>query len=397
MKKKTITASLVHRAGRPFWYIVISYYDEDTGKRKQIWESTKIPYPGNKREAQTFMRGRLEALNKNTGRSINPSMEVNELAEKWLENVRTRVRANTYERYALNTAKIIEYFQKNRIKVVDFNRSDAKMFFNYLMKKGKKNKKTGKREPMSSTTVRDIKVVLKMIFDEALDANIINYNPVEKIKISTSSFISETKKMKYMDRETAKNFINFCKEKEDILSDLMVAAISFGLRRSELLALRYSDICLAERYIRISSTITKTATIHYENNTKNISSARIIPITDAEAKFFSNILAKKNEYKKLFGNTYHDNDFVFTWQDGHPFSPDYISQHSKKLLIEFGEPDLHFHSFRHTYASIQLENGVNLLELQRLMGHAPGSDVTLDIYSHINRKKAEAHPTGFIK
>lgn len=75
---------------------------------------------------------RLKLLDKNTGKTINLDITVDELAEIWLKNVKNRVRANSYERYTLNTTKIIEYYTKNNFKVVNYTRADAKVFFNLL-------------------------------------------------------------------------------------------------------------------------------------------------------------------------------------------------------------------------------------------------------------------------
>ncbi len=137
MKKKKITGSLQHKSGRPCWYMVFSYTDE-SGKRKQKWESTGIPYPGSKRAANEALSQRLDELNRRTGTIINMDMTINELADVWLETLDVKVRSNTRERYHLNAVKIIDYFAAHPVKVVDMTRADAKAFFDFLLKKGKK-------------------------------------------------------------------------------------------------------------------------------------------------------------------------------------------------------------------------------------------------------------------
>ncbi len=392
-KKKRITGSLQHKPDRPYWYMVFSYLD-DAGKRKQKWESTGITYPGNKRAANEALRQRLDELNRRTGTTINMDMTVAELVDVWLDTIEVKVRANTKERYVLNATKIRDYFTEHPVKVIDMTRADARIFFDFLLKEGKKNQKTGAREPMAASSVRDIKVVLGMILDHGVDCGIISLNPVQGVRLTTLS--TEADKVKYMDKYTATRFIKYCCAQEDELTDLIVATISFGLRRSEVLGLRYEDIDILGKCIYIRNTITKTIETHAEQKTKNKYSKRQIPISDGEAAFFENIIEKNKKNKQYYGNTYVDTEYLFVWPDGRPYKPDYISKHTRQLLKAFGEPDLHFHSLRHTYASILYEQKVDQLTVQQLIGHAPGSSVTQEVYTHIDRRAAEPHSVGII-
>ena len=77
---------------------------------------------------------------------------------------------------------------------------------------------------------------------------------------------------------------------------------------------------------------------------------------------------------------------MFTWEDGRPFSPDYVSKHHKKMVAEFGRPDLTFHNLRHSCASMLIDKGWNPKKLQYWLGHEDIS-VTLNIYTHYNKQK----------
>lgn len=393
MKRKKITGSIHQRRNSRYWSLIIYYYDEN-GKRKQKWETTTIPTPGNKREATELLRQRIDELERVLGDNIDLTTTITDLVNVWLIRIKPEVRASTYEKYRMNSQKIIDYYKKKPIPVIEYSRADVRIFLQYLTERGKINPKTSKREPMATNSIRDIKNVLRMVLQEAVEEDIILQNPVDSIKIKKKQ--KTTNKSQYMDIVTAQEFIDYIYGINDELADLITVAINYGLRRSEILGLRQSDIDLEARTITIAHTVTHIATIHAEENTKNASSARVIPIAAEEVEFWQRIFSKNEKNRQELADIYTDTDYVFHWADGTPYRPDYVTNHSKILLKAFGEPDLHFHSFRHTYASLLYSQGVDLLTAQRLLGHTEGSDVTLGVYTHTNRNKMKAHPVGLM-
>ena len=85
---------------------------------------------------------------------------------------------------------------------------------------------------------------------------------------------------------------------------------------------------------------------------------------------------------KAASKDYIDNDYVFTWEDGHPYSPDYVSHTFHKLLKKYDLPHIRFHDLRHTCASMLLSEGYGLKDVQEWLGH---SDIkmTANIYGHL--------------
>ena len=90
----------------------------------------------------------------------------------------------------------------------------------------------------------------------------------------------------------------------------------------------------------------------------------------------------------MFKKAYQKNDYVFKWDDGHPYSPDYVTKEFSKLLKEHGLPHICFHELRHSCASLLLNAGFTLKDVQEWMGHAD-IKMTANIYGHldINRKQ----------
>lgn len=391
--RQKISGSVIQREGSKYWSLVLHYYDTE-GKRKQKWETTRIPAPGNKREANAKLKERITELEMVMGDRADPRMDINALIDVWLQAVRSTVRNNTYERYSLNAEKIKLYYCKNPIKVVDYTRADARKILSYMYEKGKVNRNTGKREPMALNSVRDIRSTLQMAFDFAIEEGIIVNNPVRNVKVKNREPTETTNK--YLTREEAKEFIEFCYDIGDELADVITAAINYGLRRSEILGLRECDLDCEKQALHIVNTVTATKTVHVEEKTKNASSTRVLPIASEELLFWARVLAKKRLNEAELGEDYKKNDFLFCWSDGTPYRTDYLTSHTKLLFKRFGRPELHFHSFRHTYASLLYAQGVDLLTAQRLLGHAEGSATTMQIYTHISREKLAARPVGLM-
>ena len=88
-----------------------------------------------------------------------------------------------------------------------------------------------------------------------------------------------------------------------------------------------------------------------------------------------------------------DNDYVFTWEDGHPYSPDYVSHTFHKLLKKYDLPHIRFHDLRHTCASMLLSEGYGLKDVQEWLGH---SDIkmTANIYGHLDIRRKRSIANG---
>ena len=92
--------------------------------------------------------------------------------------------------------------------------------------------------------------------------------------------------------------------------------------------------------------------------------------------------------RKLCGADYEENDFIFKWPNGTPFSPDYVSSHFSLLLKNNHLPHIRFHELRHSCASLLLNNGFTLKDVQEYMGHAD-IQMTANIYGHLDMQRKE--------
>ena len=398
-KKKTrsikigsFTGSLQTHVNGTSWYCSY-YYTDASGKRVQAQRSLGCPIASTtEAQATQIMTQYLVNLERKTSSKVDLKSTVVDVARIWLETVRPNIRTNTWERYKLNTEKIINYYENGHTLMTNLDRANIRTFQGFLATKGKTNQKTKKPEPMAAASIRDILSVLSQICEYAIDVGIITYNPCRGIRTPNQSKPIE----KYMDYTTAQKFVEWCVTNADnALTAIIITAINCGLRKSEILGLRISDLDLDNQRLIIRNTVTALTTLHVEENTKTETSYRIIPLSNDEVQFFKNYLKWKKKKKKWYGETYYHSDYVFTQADGTIYSPDGLYKRVKRLLIAFGEPKLTFHSFRHTYASILYRRGVDIKTAQQLLGHA-SPETTLRIYTHISRSDVQSQNIGLL-
>ena len=175
----------------------------------------------------------------------------------------------------------------------------------------------------------------------------------------------------------------------DELYPLIKITALFGLRRSEALGLKWDSIDFEANRLTIKHTVARITRTVEKDRTKNKSSHRSFPLTSEAVALFRAALAAERENRRLFGKEYHENSYVFKWSDGRPFSPDYVSSHFALLLKKNGLPHIRFHELRHSCASLLLNNGCTLKDVQEYMGHSD-IQMTANIYGHLDTARKQA-------
>ena len=171
----------------------------------------------------------------------------------------------------------------------------------------------------------------------------------------------------------------------DRLEALYVLAVTTGMRRGELLGLKWSDIDLENATVSVRRTLTRT------DNGKRVTlgdpktkrSRRTIRLTPQAVEALRVHLEKQLQEMEALGDRYSDQGLVFTTEAGTPINPSNLRQRSlASLLKRAGLPHIRFHDLRHTCATLLLSKNVHPKFVQELLGHATIA-ITLDTYSHV--------------
>lgn len=166
---------------------------------------------------------------------------------------------------------------------------------------------------------------------------------------------------------------------------LFILALSTGMRRGELLGLKWRDVDLVSGVLRIHHALVRmpTGQGYQLAETKTAKSRRSLVMTVPAIEALKKHKEIQLQWKEAAGSFWHDNDFVFCKPMGEHLDPGYdVLVQLKMLLKKAGLPDIRFHDLRHSTATLLLEQGTNPKIVQEILGHSQIS-MTMDIYSHV--------------
>jgi integrase len=159
-------------------------------------------------------------------------------------------------------------------------------------------------------------------------------------------------------------------------------AITTGLRRGELLGLRWKDVDLERETLRVGRALVREGGRHTLGETKTKRGRRQINLTSRTVNALKGHRKKQLEEKLRLADLYKDHGLIFASGVGTPVNPENLVKRSFKPLLEgAGLHEIRFHDLRHTCATLLLGRGVHPKIVQELLGHATIA-MTLDTYSH---------------
>ena len=256
--------------------------------------------------------------------------------------------------------------------------SDIDLYYSYLLEEC----------DLSASTVRKHHANIRKALQYAVDTELIPKNPAAKATLpKKQKFIASCYSIEQLNK-----LLDASKGTE--LEDVVHIAVNYGMRRSEILGLRWSSVYLEDGYITIEGTAVPNAgQVLYSDETKNRTSNRSLPLTENEMAFFRSVKEKQAANAEVFGNCYTQSDYVCTHTDGRPIRPDYVTHAFKKLIEKNGLPDIRFHDLRHSFATLYINNSGDLKHLQEWLGHSK-IDTTITV-PNSNTKPVAVHIDTF--
>jgi len=160
-------------------------------------------------------------------------------------------------------------------------------------------------------------------------------------------------------------------------------AIVTGMRRGELLALKWSAIDLKRGIAVVLATVDYIPHFGYvETEPKTKAGKRPISLPPFLITVLKDHKGKQEQQRNKVGDTWENRNLVFPDLHGGYFNPRYLEKTFSKIIKESGLPPIHLHDLRHSGASILLSMGINIKIIQQILGHSNIS-ITLDTYSHL--------------
>ncbi len=295
------------------------------------------------------------------------NLNVGEYLDRWLSDaVRGTVRESTFSRdkyLAINHIKP----SIGRIKLKNVSALHLQSLYRDRLDSG-----------LSGSTVQKMHHVLHKALSQAVRWNLIPRNPADSVKAPTAS----TKEMHPLSAPEARRLLEAAREAGDRLEALYVLAIHTGMRRGELLGLKWDDIDLDGSTVRVRRTLTRKGTGYVLGEPKTKKSRRTVKLTQRAVEVLR-IHRRRQLEEKLRAGVYEDSGLVFAGERGGLINPSNLRQRSFAPLLErAGLPQITFHDLRHTCASLLFQKNIHPKFVQELLGHASVA-ITLDTYSHM--------------
>jgi integrase len=313
--------------------------------------------------------------------SVESEMKYKHWLNYWIDDCKV----NTIEQTTLDNYKgnlnnhVIPWL--GDIKLKDLSVKDIQRFYNHLYEDGREDGRGG----LNPRTVQRIHTIINSSLKHAVRCEVLTKNvAMYAIKRKMRKFEIEPYSL-----DELKEFIMVTKD-EDFYPLFVTSALT-GLRRGEVLALRWQDVDFDTKMIKVRKSLGQRKVSNDSRkriielkDTKTESSRRTIPIDDFLTNILSNHKIKQVETSFKYGrDSYNPNDLVFCEKNGSFINPSKYTNEFSKVIKKLNLRKVRLHDVRHAYATIMLQEGVGHKYIKDLLGHST-IVTTLDIYTHTN-------------
>jgi integrase len=350
----------VFKRGKTWSYVVDLPSDPATGARKQKKKGGFLT----QKDAKNALADLISSINKGEYVQEN-KMTVTDFFHIWLtEYAKQKYKPTVYDVEESIIKKriipVIGHIKMQQIKPLTITRFYNELSLTY-----------------SSDYVRHIHAILRKAFGQAVRWELLSHNPIDKVD---SPKIRKTT-MQTWNLEQCLHFLEVSKNHVHYI--IFSLAIHTGMRKGEILGLRWSDIDFENKTISIQQTVNWTPSLGIVfQDTKTANSSRRISIGEMVIQDLRDVELVIQNRKNDPNIMYIDHDLVCCYHNGEPVKPRRVTEMFELLTKKATLPKIRFHDLRHSHASILLNNGVNAKIGAERLGHS-SVQIFLDRYSHL--------------
>lgn len=295
-----------------------------------------------------------------------PQQTVKQYLESWLEEVhKPTIKVSTYAKYRTIINKHI-IPSLGHVQLQKLTPQQVQKLYSEKLKDG-----------LTGKTVFSIHALLHKALDNAVRWNLVVRNVCDAV---TPPRV-ERHEIQPLTPEQSKQLLKAVEGRS--IEAIIKLALTTGMRRGELLALRWSDIDFKDKSLNVRHTVDYIGRFGYvESEPKTNASRRKIVIPDFVIEVLRQHRTRQKENKLKAGDAWQENNLVFCNAVGSYISPDYLLELFHKVLEDAGLPDIRFHDLRHSAATLLLSMGVHPKVVQEILGHSR-INMTMDTYSHV--------------
>ena len=307
---------------------------------------------------------------RDTGHLVDPQkITVAQYLDEWLATVKARSRPSTYDA----TEQAVRVYLQPRIGTVPLQRltrTRVKALYAELRTSGRKSNGGA----LSEKTVYNLHRTLSLALTDAVADGLLSSNVAARLVSRPESPQQDT----WAPGQLA-TFLHHVAS--HWLFALWRLAASTGMRRGELLGLRWADVDFENSRLAIVQQRARGGGQVNTGPPKTKRSRRPVPLDVATVAALREHRKRQAENRLRWGAGYDDQGWVFCLPNGQAIEPSRITQMFRELCKEAKLPYIKFHGLRHTWATIALQANVHPKVVQERLGHSSIA-ITLDTYSH---------------
>lgn len=349
------------------WYVVVDLGRDADGKRRQKWHGGFRT----RKDAEAAQAKIITELNQGT--YLEPtSMTLSEWSARWLPTIQTQVKPSTFDSYRRNLRLHVLPTLGGR-KLTQLTPTTLDSLYAELLTSGKTDG-TG----LSPKTVRYIHTIVHKALSDAVDAGVLATNPAERAKPPRPRATAPTE-LRFWEPAELALFLNLV-EGHHLGTAWHLAAMT-GMRRGEVLGLRWKDVDLNAARVSVRQALVSVA---YEivASTPKTHQARVIDLDERTVRQLGSHRDRQQIERDEWGADYRDQDLVFCKENGAPIHPHTFSQAFERLVAKSDLPRIRLHDLRHTHATIALKGNVPVKVISERLGHETPA-FTLKQYAHV--------------
>lgn len=289
----------------------------------------------------------------------NQLYTINVLLPKWLFSVKkNEIKPTSFESYESIYRNYIKPYLIADLPIKDLKSLKVQEYYNKLLD-----------DNISTSNIKKVHKLLRQFFDYVEKEGFILKNPCINVSLpknikSTETIINERKtKFQYFNENEIKELLELFKDTR--YYNVILFALGTGMRKGEILGLQWSDIDFENKEIHVVHNLSYSANIS-EDGKKNYITILQTPKSDNSIR----IIPMSNKIFNLLSSLPRKSSYVFCNDQGSHFDIKWTEKFWHNKLKNSSIKDKRFHDLRHTFATMLLLNGANLIQIKELLGHS---------------------------
>lgn len=363
----------VAKKGKNYYAVVYEGIDPGTGKERHRWHAAGPRRGDAERLVNELVKRRHDAADTASDRTTLGAY----LLDRWLPIQESRLRPSTYLSYAsivrLHVVPYIGLIRLDKLQAADLDG----LYLDLLRSGNRRGRTTGGLDP---TSVRYVHRVINKALADALRKGVVSRNVAGLADQPKRESIGTKSKIQVWDAPDLRRFLEATKDHRH--HTLMLVAAKTGMRRGEVMGLRWNDVDFEKSTLSVRRAVVVVGWKIHVSDVKTPSGRRTIDIDSRTATALQDRKAAQELAKAEVGEHFDRQGLLFGRADGEPGHPEYITRGFNRLVTTHQLPVIRFHDLRHTHATLLLKAGVPAKVVAERLGHA-SAGFTLNVYQHV--------------